>query len=1011
MASRLVMARLSIDGVDGVVTGFRKAGSAAVEYGRVAQKAGTTASRWVSKHADDVDRASGMLLGFGAVGALALGGLAKSAIDWESAWAGVTKTVDGSAAQLDTLQGQLRDMARELPASHQEIAAVAEAAGQLGVGIDDVAAFTRVMIDLGETTNLSADEAATSLAQLMNVMGTSQDDVDNLGSTIVALGNAGASTERDIVSMAQRIAAAGNSVGMSEQDVLGFASALSSVGIEAEAGGTAISKTFKQIDKATRQGGDSLDLIAQTAGMTAAEFRTAWQKDAAGAVSSFVEGLGGMQSRGEDVNSVLTDLSMTGERQGDVLGRLAGATRAAGTEQDLLRESLQLAAEAWDDNSALAAEAEKRYQTTAAQAQIALNTIKDEAIDLGNVLLPVVSAILGMVTGLADAFGGLPGPAKDVAVAILGIGTMAALTAGGVGKLVVGINNAVVAFRALGVAGRTAGLALGAVGVALAVVGIALGAASARNAEAAEKVRAYTAAIKEQGDVIGETSRQIAAQQLQDSGVLDLAEKYGANLADVTDAALGSADALARVRSSIEGNTGAIEAQVAANEADIAAMSKRANLSDDERVALSGLISENERLNAELSNRVSGADKLETAIDGEREAVEKATDAARQMEEATSDGAESIDESAAASQRDAEAKQQMAQAMADAEEEQRGLLEATQAYGNALLQLSGSQIGVESAIDGVTEALEKNGKTLDLDTEKGRANMESLDSLASASMRYISTLEEQGASSEEIAAATAKARDAWLKGADAMGMSEDEARRLADAYFAIPEDVTTTVATPGARNSQREAEDLNRKLEGLPDEVRSKIVAEFNRSGYDAAEAALAQLARARTATITVRTVGVQQAASRVVNGSGYNLYSANGNIVDFYGLGGVRDVANRHVAEIAPRGALRVWAEDETDGEAYIPFRKDTRARSLDIWRETGRRLGVRHFADGGFTGQLSLASPALTLSDADVARIADAVRFGAEVGSREGAAVGSRLGIGERDARLSRGMSRGSR
>jgi TP901 family phage tail tape measure protein len=114
------------------------------------------------------------------------------------------------------------------------------------------------MIDLGNTTNLSADEVATSLAQLMNVMGTSAGDVERLGSALVDLGNKGASTERDIVQMAQRIAAAGASVGLSEQDVLGFASALSSVGVEAEAGGTAISASFKQIDSAVRAGGRSV---------------------------------------------------------------------------------------------------------------------------------------------------------------------------------------------------------------------------------------------------------------------------------------------------------------------------------------------------------------------------------------------------------------------------------------------------------------------------------------------------------------------------------------------------------------------------------------------------------------------------------------------------------------------------------------------------------------------------------------------------------------------------------
>lgn len=72
----------------------------------------------------------------------------------------------------------------------------------------------------------------------------------------------------------------------------------------------------------------------------------------------------------------------------------------------------------------------------------------------------------------------------------------------------------------------------------------------------------------------------------------------------------------------------------------------------------------------------------------------------------------------------------------------------------------------------------------------------------------------------------------------------------------------------------------------------------------------------------------------------------ANGSILDFYANGGMRE---NHVAQIAPAGAWRVWAEDETGGEAYIPLARQKRTRSLQIWAETGRRLGVGGYANGG--------------------------------------------------------------
>src|SRR3546814_684213 len=183
-------------------------------------------------------------LGLGAVMTAASALSVKAAMDWESAWAGVTKTVEGTPSQLAEVEQGLRDLTSVLPASHEEIAAVAEAAGQLGIQTENVVAFTRTMIDLGETTNLSANDAATSLARFMNIMGTSQDQVSNLGSAIVGLGNNYATTESEILEMSLRLAGAGKQIGLTEGDVLGLATALSSVGIEAEAGGSAMSKVI-----------------------------------------------------------------------------------------------------------------------------------------------------------------------------------------------------------------------------------------------------------------------------------------------------------------------------------------------------------------------------------------------------------------------------------------------------------------------------------------------------------------------------------------------------------------------------------------------------------------------------------------------------------------------------------------------------------------------------------------------------------------------------------------------
>ena len=221
--------------------------------------------------------------GFTAVGLLAAAGLglaAKAAIDWETAWAGVTKTVSGSPEEMAALEVELRKLATTLPATHEEIAGVAEAAGQLGVRRQDIAAFTKTMIDLGVSTNLTADEAATGIAQISNVMGTmareGTEGISRFGATLVALGNDGASTERDILEMAARVAGAAKLIGASESDVLALSNAMASLGIDAELGGGAMQRTMIRINSAVKEGGAGLEKFAKVSGVSAQVFAAKW---------------------------------------------------------------------------------------------------------------------------------------------------------------------------------------------------------------------------------------------------------------------------------------------------------------------------------------------------------------------------------------------------------------------------------------------------------------------------------------------------------------------------------------------------------------------------------------------------------------------------------------------------------------------------------------------------------------------------------------------------------------
>ncbi|MGI6121365.1 MAG: phage tail tape measure protein [Saccharofermentanales bacterium] len=345
-----------------------------------------------------------------------IGSALKSAIDagieFESAFAGVRKTVEATEEQYAALEEGIRSMAMEIPASAAEIAGIAEMAGQLGIQTDNIIGFTRVMADLGNATNLTGEEAATTFAQFANITKMDQGDFDKLGSSIVALGNNFATTEADIAQMGKNLAAAGTQVGMSQADIMGLATALSSMGIEAQAGGTAFSKVMVSMQVAVEKGGDALNDFARVAGMSADEFATLFREDATGAIIAFTAGLANAEEQGMSAIGMLDEMGIKETRLRDSLLRAANG-------QEVFTSAIELSNQAWQENTALTNEAAQRYETMESQLAILKNTATDFGIEIyQSVQQPMMEVVkLGQtyMKQLNDAFkeGGFEGLVEE----------------------------------------------------------------------------------------------------------------------------------------------------------------------------------------------------------------------------------------------------------------------------------------------------------------------------------------------------------------------------------------------------------------------------------------------------------------------------------------------------------------------------------------------------------------------------------------------------------------------
>ena len=347
---------------------------------------------------------------------------ADAATDFETAMTGVAKTTDLTDAEFAAMSESVKELSTEIPATTEELAAIAETAGQLGIEKNNLLDFTEIMAMLGTATNMTSEEGATMLAQFAAITNMDPSYYMNLGSTIVALGNNFSTTEQNIANMNQRIAAAGSIAEMSEAEISAISAAVTSLGIRAENGGTQMTKLISDINSAVSSGED-LSAWADAAGMSADDFAAAWGDDAASALDMFIRGLNDTYAAGGDVYSVLSDLGITETRMVTMVTSLAKSG-------DRLTNTLATANTAWAENTALTKEAEKRYSTTQSELTLLENSYNNLQIAIGENYNPALRELyeLGaeILGGMTEFVQKNPALVKAITAATIAVGVFTA---------------------------------------------------------------------------------------------------------------------------------------------------------------------------------------------------------------------------------------------------------------------------------------------------------------------------------------------------------------------------------------------------------------------------------------------------------------------------------------------------------------------------------------------------------------------------------------------------------
>ena len=412
-----------------------------VERAEQAQNLQNTGKRWkeVGEGIDTVTKP----LQYAAT-ALAAGGVAsaKFAIDFEDSFAGVKKTVDATPEQLAKIKQGIIDLSTTgidgrgaIPQTTTELNELAAAGGQLGISQENIIDFTEVMAQMGSATNLVGEEGAATLARFQNVMGVGQNEIRNIGSAIVDLGNHSATTESEIAEMALRMGKYGSSVRMSAADVLGYSAALSSLGIEAQMGGSAIGRTWLSIETAVASGGEGLTKFAKYSGKSAEEFKKQWNTDSSGAFNGLLKGL----QSAENLTLALDDLGINNTQDIQAMMALVNG-------YDLVTESVNRSNTAYQENTALQEEFNAKNETTASKLANTKNNIVEAARSIGETMLPSIkdasTTVANFAKGLSQMSDGQKKVVVNTGATVIALGALSKVGVGvikGAGDFVEGL--------------------------------------------------------------------------------------------------------------------------------------------------------------------------------------------------------------------------------------------------------------------------------------------------------------------------------------------------------------------------------------------------------------------------------------------------------------------------------------------------------------------------------------------------------------------------------------------
>jgi len=835
-----------------------------------------------------------------------------------------TKAMSEQRAEMDQLRAAALAAGRDTAYSASQAADAEGELARAGVSVADIVggALTGAL-SLAAAGQLDLSEAATVSAQVMNTFGLKGKDVAHIADVLAAGANKSASDVHGLGESLRMGGLVAQQTGLSLEDTVATLSAFADHALIGSDAGTSL-KTMLQ--RLTPQSSEAANMMARL-GFSAYDSQ-----------GKFV----GLEELAARLQRSFGGLAP--EARNAAMGVIFGsdAVRAATVLMGQGSAGIKQYTSAVNDQGAAARVSAIQLDNLSGDLQKLKGSIEVALIGSGSKANNVLREMAQFVGNVVNGYVSLPPWLQVTTLGVMGVvGAIGLASAAFLLALprIAAFQASLTALastmpRLAATASFTTSVLTGPWGIGIGLAVTALGAFGLASRKTKADIQDMTAAVKADSGAVADNVKAMVAQKLEQSGALDTARKYGINLAVVTDATLGNKTAIEQVNQVLQ----------------------------DHAMIQRGVITAHGEVGKSTKVLAGDALKLKETIQGTNSDLDASVQSYKNQAEASGGASKATD--------------QLGDSAAKTADDLKAEKSETDKLGDALNALNGinissaqTAISFQGSIADLTKAVHDNGRALDITTEKGRAVKGAILDAADAAMKHAEAVAQQNDSMEAGNIVLSQDIDQLKKTMKQAGFTTDQINSLMAAYGQIPTQVTTTVKDPYALETIKDLETIKQKVQDVPPGKDVTV-----RAPTAAAEADLLAIGfkvehlKDGTVRVTVPTSDAFNSVNsiqRVINGmddkdvhirvyqdyyvnnSGKQLpmQQANGGVVRF-ARGGITAYAGggeSHIAQIARPGEMRLWAEPETGGEAYIPLAGSKRNRSTEILAQVADTFGYQ--------------------------------------------------------------------